>query len=333
MAKRTLWGFLLILALLNGCESSIGIMKKEVEQVTKEINEYFVYAREAAEKIAYKMEELLKNKDKYDLSIDKMDYEKGGKYRFYEKTMYYKATNDGGAAFCATGAIAVNNEIKRRIRLLENMEPLLKKISREAIVYFILGQNTLGMSYPFIDFISSLPPKLDYRKFPWYYLADEKHNPEKRVVWMDFPFVVLHGGGWVCDVLKPVYYKNKLEAVVCNEVYLTTLARKFFQNKDSILLLVTGQSSVIGASPMARKELKIKVLREYEYLQQIKENRFVQEEYNLTYKDNPSDIQELGRRISNEKYFDITINGKRYYVYKSALPEQTNLMIIGLSRK
>jgi hypothetical protein len=55
--------------------------------------------------------------------------------------------------------------------------------------------------------LSQYEAKMDIPSFNFYYLADSKHNPERKSLWLSEPYVDPAGRGWMVSAVAPVYFK------------------------------------------------------------------------------------------------------------------------------
>lgn len=323
------------LLILASCGLRVKSMQTETEKAADRLNSQFVYAKESVIKLDAFVEELLAHQEKYDLSIDKMDFQNGGRYKLYEKTYYYTYTNDGGAAGLSTGFFPVDDNIKKRLKLFEYATPLMKTlVTNDVMDMLIMDHNhSTALMYPWIDWLSFITVKFDFRNFPWITLANEKNDPGRKYVWLSDPFVILGGGGWIVVCISPVDLNGKFDSVISEDVYLTRIASGILKESKIPLLFVTEKSSVVSANKTAQEKLNIKVLKEFDYVKQMTQNLFIQDEYLLTYKNNPADIRSFGEKLKSHTRFETVINGKTYSVYKKALPELPNLFVVGLVEK
>ena len=320
---------------LTSCGNKAKSMLIETDYIADQINSQFVQARESVVKLDTFAEGLLANQDKYDLFIDKMDFEKGGRYKLYQNTYYYTYTNDGGVTGLSTGFFPVNEAVKKRLKLFENAGPLMKSlVSNDYSDVLIMDHDhSTAVTYPWLDWLSFIPVKFDFRNFPWITMANEENNPGRKHVWLSDPFVILGGRGWTVVCISPVDVNGKFDCVISEDVYLTRLASSVIKDSKNLLLFVTDKGYVISANKSARDSLKLKVLKEFDYLQQMKENVFIQDEYLLSYKDNPEDIKTFGEQLKKSTNFETTLGSKKYLVYKKALSELPNLSVVGLIEK
>ena len=58
--------------------------------------------------------------------------------------------------------------------------------------------------------------------YNFYYLADEKHNPERKSVWTDVYLDPAHKG-WLLSIIAPIYKGNTLEGVTGIDISLKNL--------------------------------------------------------------------------------------------------------------
>jgi len=318
---------------MTNCSNVIKKITDDVKNANNDINNVMVKARETSIALDNFIENLYINKDKYDLSIENMDVDKGGKYKFFNGRQYHKAVNDGGPTYIVTMDLKDYTDSKKTIRLLENVESLIKDNSSDYFGQSVLCDNYVLQLYPWADVISVAQPNLDIKKMFWFFMADPQYDPDKKTIWLNEPFAQLAYGSWVIDVLSPFYEGDTFRGVVNCSVYLTKVGRDKLSQYSSMLLLTTQNGKVISANTKAKNILKINILNEVEHLEQMRENKFIEEQFNLNYKVNHPDIVKFGEKLMNENSFVIKIYNKNYFVYKKNIEERPKLMVVGLIEK
>lgn len=330
--------FILALALAAmtfSCSAGAKKMKAAVDGSAGELDAYFVRARESVVALDAAVEKLLEDPSRYELSTGSMDVERGGKYKFFQNAVYTTVADDGEGVVFATGFHPVDESLKKRIKLYENALPIMKKsVSGEYADILVMDpEYSLALRYPWIDFLSTIPPKLDIRAFPWISLADRSANPSKSTVWLGEPFTALAGAGWIIVVISPIYSGAQMKAVAASNIYLDRLGTSVLGKSPAIMLFLTDKGLVIAGSVEAHRALGVKILEEYDYLTQQRENVFASDSYLLSSDANPPEIRELGMRLRRETEFQARIGGKKYFVYRKALDELPNLWVVGLQER
>lgn len=126
----------------------------------------------------------------------------------------------------------MSKELIREINITECMDKSFCKIVENEVViwaYIVTKGNVLRCS-PYTnltDYYSGAHVQL---ADVFYEIADEKHNPERKVVWTDIYYDYL-GEGWVKTCSRPVYDgKGELFGVVSIDVSVSAIHKSFFED-------------------------------------------------------------------------------------------------------
>ncbi len=107
-------------------------------------------------------------------------------------------------------------------------------------VYFN-SHDSMNRLCPYMnDALAQYPHDIDIPSYNFYYLADQKHNPQKKVVWTD-AYLDPAGQGWMISAIAPVYRNNLLEGVVGIDITL----EKILKNILSINLPYTSYAMLV----------------------------------------------------------------------------------------
>lgn len=107
-------------------------------------------------------------------------------------------------------------------------------------VYFN-SHDSMNRLCPYMnDALAQYPHDIDIPGYNFYYLADYKHNPQKKVVWTD-AYLDPAGQGWMISAIAPVYRNNFLEGVVGIDITL----EKILKNILSIKLPYTSYEMLV----------------------------------------------------------------------------------------
>lgn len=315
--------------MVSGC-SRMNRIEETIDQSISQMDNYLIEVEKETARLKERLEDLYQNQTRYDLSIEKMDVENGGQYSFYQGDRYYKTSENGMTSICLGMKMKDYTEPKRRIRLMEVIEPELKEFAGNYHSVSILCENYVTLFYPPWDIISLIPPNLDYTQFFWYYIVDPAHNPDRKTLWTGEPFAQLAYGEWVKDSVAPVYEGDQFRGIATLSVNLTALGTDILNHSRFPLILMTDHAKVIAANRTAVDRFQINVLGKVKFYEQMRNNTFMDQSYQLTWNDYPADIRNLGERLVKEEQFQLKINSVDYLVIRKKLKVQEDLMIAAI---
>ena len=215
--------------------------------------------------------------------------------------VYYKAVDDGGPALWVSGVVPVDESIKRVAWATEAIDDDLKRIPQEnpAVVQtYYNDRHSLNRIYPPFDVLSQYEPRMNIPEFNFYYLADEQHNPERAVVWVDEPYVDPAGRGWMVSCIAPVYVGERLEGVVGLDVTVAGIVESFLQPENRAWALVDRKGTIVAATEQAIEWLQMPPLTDHRYVNTVRSDRYRSEDYNMM--QSPSaEVRQLADRALN----------------------------------
>ncbi|USD64690.1 sensor domain-containing diguanylate cyclase [Vibrio sp. SCSIO 43136] len=207
-----------------------------------------------------------------------------------EDGMLYTTYDVGGSAVYYSGLVPVGEKEINKVRLTSRLDPLMRSIYLANPLISQIYVNThdsYNRIYPFINVLKIYEPQLDIPSYSFYYLADEKHNPLKDVVWTQ-AYLDPAGSGWMISSIAPVYSKqqpDKLEAVVGLDITLSTIIRQVLTSnvgKRGNAMLVNEQGEIIAMPQALEALLGIQELTSHSYDETVKQDSFKPEEFKLS---------------------------------------------------
>jgi hypothetical protein len=269
-----------LVVLLAGCresptESASGL----AERLARDLDEDLRVIRLEAENLSKKVEGLYERREELVGQARKEDYAmtSGG--------AFYKVADDGGTALWISGVVPVTEEIKEVAYLTEPLDEILPEIHRRhpvVVQSYYNDRHSLNRIYPWFDPLSQYPPKMDIPSFSFYFLADAKHNPERKGVWVAEPYIDPAGRGWMVSAIAPTYYENELVGVPGLDITLETLLEEYFAGLEkSVVLVMSASGTVVMATEPAIGLFALPPLQSHKYLETVKEDTFRPEDYNL----------------------------------------------------
>ncbi len=170
------------------------------------------------------------------------------------------------------------------------LDPVMQHIKHASPLVRQLYVNTwdsFNRIFPYFDVQGQYAPRMNIPSYNFYYEADARHNPQRKVVWTD-AYVDPAGGGWMVSAIAPVYGPQRLEAVVGMDVTVGTIV-------DRILALdlpwqgyamLIGRDGTILALPRAgERDLGVRELKDHAYAEAIRSDTFKPGHFNLASRD------------------------------------------------
>lgn len=204
-------------------------------------------------------------------------------YGFASNGVYYRKVQDGAPAVFVSGYVPIDADLKRVTWFTESINPALTKVTRAnpAVVQSYYNERrSLNRIYPPFDTVAQYEPKMNIPEFNFYYLADAKHNPGRKVVWVNAPYVDPAGRGWMVSCIAPVYVKDRMEGVVGLDVTVQRLTERHIP-PDGASLLVGPGGVIVSAGEKALRMLNMPLLAEHRYAESVKGDQYQSDDYNL----------------------------------------------------
>lgn len=322
MKNWTMVGLLVCAGLLWSCGPGGERQKASAQALADKWNGDFQKMQTSLEVLRKTVEDLYDRQDQLTLNVDSMDAPKGP-YKYLNHVFYYKENDPDNAVVAATGAYPVDRELKKEILLLENAKPALmsiKKNSPATNISWIITVKSIGIGYPYFDFLSAIPQKLDLSQTFWFKMAAPELNPGKLTVWSKEPFAAMTGQGWYKTVAAPVYHLGQFMGIVSSDALIKEVVANDLRQSSDMIFVVTRDSLLLGATPSALKVLGLRVLEDFDYLKQMRENAFAPDSFRLNWEKNSSEITALGSRLKTLGDFDHKLQGKDYHFASYDVP-------------
>lgn len=318
------------------CDNRAQKTKVAVDAVAQGLSLGFASIRQTADAYIHQAGEVYANLDRYDLATDKMDTSAGGIFESFSGNKYYYKTVKEGAAFYSSPMKAVGDQIRREIRIMQQLEGSLEASFKKhtdlvALAFFGIHEPTsIAMLYPWVDVVSFLPPGLDFRVLEWYTRGLEASG---RALWSKEPFISLYGG-WVFDLSAPLAVDGKTKGVMVMTVHMKNVEEKFFKPETENLFLLGKELTLVVANEPARKALNLKVIEDVDYVKQMKENAFAPASYKLSDPSQSEGLRMVGTLIAEGKtVFDQTIEGVMWSFVVGEVADETGFRVVGFYQK
>jgi len=311
--KLQFFALLILLLSLVSCNSirkdKLEEQLKTARQIAGDINTDFEKVREQVTLFAASTQKAYESKAAILPTIDKSAYATA------ENGCFYKKKEDGKSALWVSGYYPITQDVKEVAYFTEAIDTSMERIIKvmpEVVQAYFNDKSSLNRIYPWFDVLAQYQPKMDIPKFNFYYLADAKHNPERKSVWVNEPYVDPAGRGWMVSAIAPVYQNDVLEGVCGLDVTISTITDRYVDKINNISAIFARSGVLVASSEKAIPLMGMPVFKEHKYIETIKENTFKADDYNLL----KTRIHEV--RNMAEAFFT---RGEEQFVLKSGTQE------------
>lgn len=175
----------------------------------------------------------------------------------------YSAANDGASASFYSNVTPLQKQDLYKISLLANQDFMMKQLKDGdpliASIYFNTW-DSYNRIYPWFNTLEQYPHDMDITQYNFYYLADAKHNPDKKVVWTDV-YLDPAGQGWMMSAIAPVYSGDFLEGVAGIDVTVDGILKQIEQLKmpwGGYLMLVNNKLDIMAVPKAGQRDFSLR---------------------------------------------------------------------------
>lgn len=248
--------------------------------------------------------------------------------------VFYK-TNQVGASLYYSAQTKIGEKEKNKATFTEAMDMSLKSVvdvnPNINAAYFNTWDN-MNRLYPFIENVSEqYGSHIQMEDYNFYYLADLKHNPEKKPVWTS-AYLDPAGNGWMLSCIVPIYNKDFLEGVTGLDITIDSFVNNILNRKlpyEANLFMVDKNGMIIAMPEKIESLLGLKELKEHLYTNSILKTISKPEEFNILTNKSPfaSHFKDLIEKKT--EYSTLKIGEKEYLTLQQNVEEtHWKLMIL-----
>lgn len=266
--------------------------------ISDSINSDFVEIRNEAKKLADSLEALYAMYSNRPIAVDTI------KYTIHSGTgVLYKPLNDAKSAVWVQAQSAVKKRVQEIVSFTEPIEHNLMNITQhytEVAQAYYNSKDSYNRIYPYIDVVQQLPSNLDVTEFNFYFLADEKNNPEKKAVWVNEPYIDPAGRGWMISAIAPVYLNDSLEGVAGLDVTINTITERYINAEDNMLMILDKNGVVVAINQYLNGLFSLPPLKNHKYIETITSDTYLPDDYNLLKSKNKI-VRDFAEKIYSDK--------------------------------
>jgi len=316
--------FLLTTLLFSACNNSpkfdLSKEHKGLQDKATGINNDFRKIRMEVDTLVSEISELYKFQDKIIPGVKK------GKYMFASNGTFIKPVNDGGSAIFVSGYYPITEDVKKVVYFTEPIDSIFKKLVEkypEIVQVYYNDKSALNRIYPFFDVLSQYEAKMNIPIFNFYFLADSKHNPERKSLWVNEPYVDPAGRGWMVSAIAPVYFNDSLAGVPGIDVTINRITKRYIlDNQESMTMIIDNTGAIVAAQESAINLLSFPPLFEHKYVETIKQDTYRKETYSLALSKEER-VRAIATNIfvNKKDLIEAEINGDKITVIVAFIPE------------
>lgn len=291
----------------------------KIETKAQKINNELKQIRLEADSLAAFIKDLYIKKDEVLPTIDKSQYE------LAETGVFYRPMDNGGSAVYVSAAQRDNTKVQDVVYFTEPMDKELIRITNQykaVVQVYYNTRESYNRIYPFMDVIAQYEPALHIPEFNFYYLADEKHNPERKSVWVNEAYVDPAGRGWMISAIAPVYINDELMGVPGIDITTNALTDEFLTEEDNNIVIVDQNGVIVTARDYSINLLSLPPLKDHKYIETIKMDTYRRDNYNLL-KSKEKNVRAMAKKIieKGETQVEVTTKYSKYVALAHPIKE------------
>lgn len=239
--------------------------------------------------------------------------------------VFYSRSDDGRAAsFYANSTPLAQQDHAKALRLAQ-LDPLMRSIRaanpRVAAAYFNTW-DSYNRIYPFFMTPEQYPHDMVIPDYNFYYLADAKHNPERKVAWTEV-YLDPAGMGWMMSAVAPVYRGDFLEGVVGLDI---TVGQMLGEIDDldvpwqGYAMLVSRDHNIMALPSAGETDFGLRELTEYSYAEAVRREVLKPEDFNLAKR---AEMQTLLQAMAagQGNVQEVLLGGRKQLIAWSEIPQ------------
>jgi hypothetical protein len=316
--------FLLLILITSACNNSKKdeLLREQLalKEKASKIDNDFKKIRLEVHTLAALITKLYERQDEILPHVDKK------KYRLESNGVFTKPVDDGGSAIFVSGFYPVTAKIRKTVYFTEPIDTIFKALVAkypEIVQVYYNDKYSLNRIYPYFDVLSQYEVKMDIPGFNFYYLADEKHNPARKSLWISEPYVDPAGRGWMVSAIAPVYFGGSMEGVPGIDVTINTITKRYvLDNNSSMTIIIDNSGAIVAAQEGTINLLSFPPLFDHKYIGTIKQDTYRKELYNMALSKEPN-VRKIANEILKEKreLVETEIKGEKITILASHIPE------------
>jgi hypothetical protein len=258
-------------------------------------------------------------------------------FAFSDINVFYK-TNKVGSSLYYGAKTKITEKERDKATFTEAMDVSLKNIvdvNQLVMATYFNSWDNMNRLYPFIDDVSAqYGENIIMEDYNFYYLADKKHNPEKKAVWTS-AYLDPAGLGWMLSCIVPIYKDDFLEGVTGVDITIDSFVKNILNQNlpyDGKIFIVDKEGMIIAMPEKIEELLDLKELKEHLYTDSILKTIEKSQDFNIL-KNNSSFTEKFRNLIENKSLFETLEIKDKKFIALSQNVDETNWKLIVLINK
>ncbi|MGB7402918.1 MAG: diguanylate cyclase [Arcobacter sp.] len=308
----------------NILEKSKNLVLKDVKQ---SVNERVMFIKNdinnSFKNIETNLKYLQNEQQNFFKEINNIKNNNNVEFKYTPNGAYYKSIDNGGSSVWVRKTATLINKLKTEVNKTELLDDNLKTsvVNNSLVVAaYYNSRHNYTRYYPFIKNAYNLMPyDSKIEDYTFYFNADLKHNPQKKVVWTDV-YLDPAGLGWMISALVPIYKGDILEGVTGFDVTINKIIENFLNFKipyNGSTFLIDKDLNIIAMDEKIKDDFKIENFNDYKYSknEKILHTIFRNEKESLLFK-NKDLCHILENIIANKDYkYEFKKGDDKYFIF------------------
>ncbi len=260
------------------------------------------------------------------------------KFNVASNGVFYKESKFGSSLYYSSKTKIGEKERTKALKT-EVMDPLLQYIVDEnpnIVAAYFNSYDDMNRLYPFIDKVyEQYGEHIHMEDYNFYYLADKKHNPDKKSVWTD-AYLDPAGNGWMISCITPIYNKEFLEGVSGLDITIERFVNNILDIKlpyDAKMFLVDKNGVILAMPESIEKLLSLTELKKHTYTDVITQTITKPEEYNIYKNESPFSSHFKNVLQKDKDISELLIDDKKYFTFHTQIDETKWQLMMVLEEK
>lgn len=253
----------------------------------------------------------------------------------HDNGVLYQGNNLGGSSLYYSSDTVMDDQRIEKAKKTALLDPVLVRIvngSDLVVQAYLNTWDNMNRLYPFMeDGPDQFGPVLHMDEYNFYYLADERHNPEGKRIWTG-AYLDPAGQGWMVSCIVPIYNQGRLEGVAGADITLERMINELMQLElpyESNVMILDRSGNIVAMNDLAQKTMSMDELTDHTYDETIKTFIPKPESYNLSHQPRGT----FGNVLYDYLTFDTSVRDMRiedhlYRVHSSAIIESGWVLMI-----
>ncbi|WP_263144787.1 ATP-binding protein [Pseudomonas sp. RIT-PI-AD] len=240
--------------------------------------------------------------------------------------VFYSHSDDGRAASFYANSTPLEKQDRDKALRLSQVDPLMRSIRSAnplvAAVYYN-SWDSYNRIYPFFAPLEQYPHDMVIPNYNFYYLADARHNPQRRLVWTDV-YLDPAGQGWMMSAIAPIYRGDFLEGVVGLDITVGQMLSEISHLAvpwQGYAMLVSRDNNIMALPEAGEQDFALRELTSYSYAEAVRREVLKPEDFNLARRNGMQPLLQAMATKRGSNVQEVLLGGRKQLVAWSEIPQ------------